>query len=252
MKMLSWNVNGLRAIYQKNLMSWLNKNQADFYCLQEIKIDSTHMPAELKTLPNYYGYFNYAKKRGYSGVAIFTKYKPLKIFKKIGLTRFDQEGRFLRLDYPRFILFNVYLPQGDRSKKNIPYKLQVYDKLINYWRKLKTKPLIIIGDFNIAHQEIDLARPKNNQKNTMFTPAERQRITNLINCDFVDTYRQLHSKSRQFSWWPYAYQARQRNIGWRLDYCFVSQKITPKLNKAYMQNKILGSDHCPIGLEIKI
>jgi exodeoxyribonuclease-3 len=252
MKILSWNVNGLRSIYKKNLLSWFNKNQADFYCFQEIKVNFTDLPAKLKKLPEYYSYYNFAQKKGYSGVAIYAKRKPLKISRHLGHFRFDQEGRFLRLDYPEFILLNLYMPQGDRSQKNIPYKLEIYDLLLKYLQKIKEKSLIFIGDFNIAHQEIDLARPKYNKKNTMFTPAERQKLTNFTNNGFIDTYRQLHPKSTGYSWWPYAYQARRRNIGWRLDYCFVSSKLKSKIKKAYILNKKLGSDHCPIGLEIKI
>jgi len=252
MKILSWNVNGIRSVYRKNFSSWLKKNQADFYCLQEIKAQKQDIPEELKKIKSYYTYFSFAQKKGYSGLAIITKHKPISVVDKLGYQKFDKEGRFLRLDFKKFTLINIYMPQGDRTQKNIPYKIQAYKKLFTYLKKIESKPIILVGDFNIAHTELDLARPKHNQKNTMFTPAERKQIDQLINLNFTDTFRYFNQEANNYTWWPYYYKARQRNLGWRIDYCFVNKKILTRLKNASILKNIKGSDHCPIGIEVNI
>ncbi len=251
MKILSWNVNGLRAIYQRNFLDWLEKTKADMVCLQEIKAQIDELPPALIKPKNYYSFFNLAEKKGYAGVLVYAKEKPLKVEHRLGLERFDREGRILRLKYPNFILINLYLPHGGRQKENLGYKLEVYQLFIDYLKKIKNENVILIGDFNIAHQEIDLARPKQNQNNIMFTPAERKKIDKIIELDFTDTFREFHKEGGNFTWWPYFAQARERNLGWRIDYAFISKTLTPKLKDAFILDKVMGSDHCPIGIEIE-
>lgn len=249
MKIISWNVNGVRAIFKKGFLKWFKKTKADIICLQEIKAQYEQIPKEMEDCKNF-SFFNLGQKRGYSGVAVYTMERPLKTETRLGLKRFDQEGRMLDLRYPDFNLINLYLPQGGRKKENLPYKLEVYKKLFEYLKKYKNKKVILVGDFNIAHREIDLARPKQNQKSTMFTPAEREQIKNLINLGFVDTFRHFHPQEKEYTWWPYFYQARKRNLGWRIDYVFVSSKLISKVKKAFILPGVEGSDHCPVGIEI--
>jgi len=253
MKIISWNVNGLRAVFKKDFSGWLKKSGADIVCLQEIKANYDQIPEELCHLKNYYLFTNSAQKKGYAGVAVFSKIKPLAVETKLGLKRFDDEGRFLRLKFPDFDLINLYLPHGGREKENLGYKLVVYDYLLKdlpaTLRQAQGK-LILIGDFNVAHTELDLARPKNNQKNTMFTPEERACLDKLIDIGFIDTFRIYHQSGGHYSWWPYFANARARNLGWRIDYAFVSKKLTLRLKDAFILKEVFGSDHCPIGLEI--
>lgn len=251
MKILSWNVNGLRAVYKKNFLEWLKSSGAEIVCLQETKIQAEQLPFDLAKPSNFFSYFNSASKKGYSGVAIYTKTKPLKIETSLGLERFDQEGRFLKLKFPDFDLINLYLPHGGRQKENLDYKLKVYHHLLTYLDRLKSKKIVVIGDFNIAHQEIDLARPKQNQKNIMFTPKEREQLVQLIKLGFIDSFRQFHQEGEHYTWWPYFANARERNLGWRIDYTFVSKKLISKLKDAFILPEVHGSDHCPVGIEIK-
>lgn len=248
MKIISWNVNGLRAVVKKGFRDWFRKAGGDIICLQEVKIQEEQIPPELKNLKEF-SFFNLGRKKGYAGVAVYSREKPIKIKLNLGLKRFDQEGRMLHLKYPGFNLINLYLPQGGRKKENLPYKLEVYEKLLAYVKKCRN--VVLVGDFNIAHQELDLARPKQNQKNTMFTPAEREQITKLADFGFVDTFRHFNPREKQYTWWPYFYQARERNIGWRIDYVFVSRELISKVRNAFILPEVKGSDHCPVGVEIK-
>ncbi len=250
MKIISWNVNGIRAVYRKNFFKWMRKTNPDILCLQEIKAQKEQIPEELIKPKGYYPYFNLAERKGYSGIAIYTKKKPLKVEYKLGLKRFDQEGRILRAEYRDFILINVYIPYGSRDKNNLLYKLKVYNRLIDYLKKIKGKNIILVGDFNIAHKEIDLARPKDNKNNIMFTPEERRQIDRIIGSGFIDTFRKFNKKGENYTWWPYRFNAKERNLGWRLDYVFVSKTIIPKIKKSFILNKVIYSDHCPIGIEI--
>ncbi|PIR44341.1 exodeoxyribonuclease III [Candidatus Wolfebacteria bacterium CG10_big_fil_rev_8_21_14_0_10_31_9] len=250
MKIISWNANGIRSVYSNGFLNWFKKEKSDFVCLQEIKAQEGQIPKEILELKNYYSYFNYAKKKGYSGTAIFTNKKPLKIITKLGLKRFDNEGRLLRLDYKNFTLINVYLPHGGRNKENLKYKIEVYKKLLQYLNKIKTQKILIVGDFNIAHKEIDLARPKQNQNNIMFTLEERKQIDKIIELGFVDTFRKFNKKGENYTWWPYFANARVRNLGWRIDYAFSSQTLSSLIKKAFILEKVVGSDHCPIGIEV--
>jgi len=253
MKVITWNVNGLRSIYAKGLLDWLKKEKPDILCLQEIKVSQEKLPAVLEKIKGYYAYFSHAQKPGYSGVAIYTKNKPLKITGNLNSEKFDTEGRFLRLDFKNFILINLYLPHGGRQKENLEYKLNSYKILFSYLKKIDSKrPVILVGDFNIAHAESDLARPKQNQANIMFTPAERKQLDHLIALNYLDTFRTLHQENGHYTWWPYRYGLRERNLGWRLDYLFISKSIAKKLKQAFIRPNVKGSDHCPAGIEIKI
>ncbi len=252
MKIISWNVNGLRAVYKKGFCDFVRKQNADFYCLQEIKVNKDQLPSELVNLENYHSYFNSAQKRGYSGVATYTKELPTSIVRKIGIKRFDDEGRYLELKYPSFTLINIYIPHGGRQKENLEYKLLVYKKIYKKLLNLKNSKVIIIGDFNVAHTEKDLERPKQNQRNIMFTPEERKQIDIILSQGFVDSFRKFHRKGGNYTWWPYAFKARERNLGWRIDYAFVSRKLNNKLKTAHIYTKTKGSDHCPIEVELEV
>jgi exodeoxyribonuclease-3 len=250
MKILSWNVNGLRAIYKKGFWEWFGKINPDILCLQETKIQDEQLSFDLVKLKNYSSFFNSASKKGYSGVGVFSKKKPLEIKRKLGLKRFDNEGRFLELQYPEFTLINLYLPHGGRQKENLAYKLKAYDCLLKYLQKMNKQKVILIGDFNIAHQEIDLARPKQNKNNIMFTSKEREQIDKLIKLGFTDSFRKFHKEGGHYTWWPYFANARERNLGWRIDYAFVSKNLSSKIKDAFILSQVQGSDHCPIGIEI--
>jgi len=250
MEIISWNVNGIRAVYKKGFLRWLGKTNADIVCLQEIKSNPTQLPSDLINPKNYYSYFNPALKKGYSGVVVYSKRKVLESGKKLGMERFDKEGRILKLKFPNFLLINIYLPHGGRQKENLDYKLEVYRHLLNYLKKIKNKNIVLIGDFNVAHQEIDLARPKSNKDNIMFTPKERKQVDKIIDLGFIDTFRKFHKDNGHYTWWPYGFKARQRNLGWRIDYTFISRSLVPKIKNAFILNKINISDHCPIGIEI--
>lgn len=249
MKILSWNVNGLRAVVKRGFFKWLKESQAEIVCLQETKIGENELTWDLLYPAGYYAYFNCASKKGYSGMAVFTKEKPLSVEKKIGFERFDNEGRFLQLEFPQFTLINLYIPHGDRSKKNLGYKLEVYDFLLRYLRLLRERT-VLIGDFNIAHQAIDLARPKENQNNIMFTPKERKQIDRLLDLGFVDSFRLFYKEADHYTWW--LYQLREQNIGWRIDHAFISKDLLPKLKSAFILPEITGSDHCPVGIEVSL
>ena len=251
MKVFSWNVNGLRSVIGKGFLEWIQLTKPEILCLQEIKLQENQLPKEVSRLSGYQQFFNFADKKGYGGVAVFSKLNPKNISNKLGLKRFDQEGRFLKLDFGNFSLINIYLPHGGRAKENLEYKLEVYKLFLESLRGLKNQNLVLIGDFNIAHQEIDLARPKENKNNIMFTPEERKQIDNLLNLGFQDSFRKFHpGKAGHYTWWPYFANARQRNLGWRIDYSFFSNPLRPKVKDAFILPEIKGSDHCPIGIEI--
>lgn len=248
MKIVSWNVNGLRSVSKKGFGDWLKKENADIVCLQEIKVQKEQLTPELLKPKGYYSFINSAQKKGYSGVLVYSKVKPISVKNKLGIKRFDNEGRMLELKYKTFTLINLYLPHGGRKKENLKYKLDVYSKLLNKLKRNNSGRLVLIGDFNIAHQEIDLERPKQNHNNIMFTNEERKQISNIIDMGFVDTFRKFNNKGGNYTWWPYMRNARQRNLGWRIDYCFVSNNLQSCLTKALMLPKVNGSDHCPIGI----
>ena len=251
MKIISWNVNGLRSISKKGFLNWVKKEDPDIICLQEIKTQESQIVPDI--LPRgYYPFFNFAKKSGYSGVAVFSKIQPTKVSYKLGEERFDSEGRILEISFPKFDLINLYIPHGGRKKENLDYKLSTYRLLEEKLHRQRNQGLAVIGDFNIAHEDIDLARPKQNRKNIMFTEAERQRLGKICALGFTDTFRKFIGGGGHYTWWPYMANARERNIGWRIDYCFVSRKLSPKVDNAFIFGSVPGSDHCPIGVELNI
>jgi len=252
MKLLSWNVNGLRAIYKKNFLEWFTENNADIFCIQETKAHREQLPEELLTRKGYFSYFAQAERKGYSGVALWSKKEPEIITYQMHIPRFDLEGRLIQANYPEFILFNIYFPNGKASRERLQFKMDFYENILKKMDKLlnQGKKIVICGDVNTAHREIDLARPKENEKNSGFLPEERAWIDRLIERGFIDAFRQFYFEGNHYSWWDYKTRARERNIGWRIDYFFVSDILEKNLKSAFIQSEVLGSDHCPIGIEL--
>lgn len=252
MRLLSWNVNGLRAIMKKGFLGWLLREKPDILCVQETKAQEHQIPQELRNLSGYTTYFVSAERKGYSGVGLFTRNSPEKVFTEMGVTRFDSEGRFLRADYADFTLFNIYFPNGKASKERLQYKMDFYDAFLRYVQRLKpnAQSLIICGDVNTAHREIDLSRPKQNMKTSGFLPEERAWIDTFLAHGFLDTFRLFIDEGGHYTWWDYKTRARDRNIGWRIDYFFVNRAARRKVTSAFILPEIPGSDHCPIGIEM--
>ncbi|MCX6790908.1 MAG: exodeoxyribonuclease III [Candidatus Gribaldobacteria bacterium] len=250
MKIVAWNVNGLRAIHKKNFLEWLKQVSPDILCLQEIKAEKEKIPAELLDISGYFTFVNSAQRKGYSGVLTYSKEKPLKVNYLLSEPDFDQEGRLIELVFKDLIVINVYMPNGGREQERFPQKFSAYKVLIEYLGKIKDKKVAIVGDFNVAHQEIDIARPKENQKNTGFTLAERKEIDKLIEAGYVDSFRHLNPTGGHYTWWAPFAQARIRNIGWRIDYVFASKALMPQIKEAFIWPQVMGSDHCPVGVEI--
>lgn len=249
MKFVSWNVNGLRACLGKGFMDFFNEADADFVCLQETKMSREQ--AEVVT-PGYEQYWNSAERKGYSGTAIFTKHTPLNVFYGIGTEEHDREGRVITLEYDNFYMVTVYTPNSKSELERLPYRMVWEDAFRNYLHKLDSKKCVIVcGDLNVAHKEIDLKNPKTNRKNAGFTDEERGKITKLLESGFTDTFRYLYpDKEGIYSWWSYRFKAREKNAGWRIDYFLVSDRIKDKIISAEIRNDILGSDHCPVTLEL--
>ena len=254
MKVLSWNVNGIRAVDRKGFFQWFAKEKPDIICLQEIKAQKEQLPSHLRNTPNYHLYINSAEKKGYSGVATYTKIKPLDVKMGFGIEKFDREGRILITEYSRFILFNIYFPNGKKNQERLDYKLDFYDTFLAYADNLKAKGknIVVCGDFNTAHKEIDLARPKENEKISGFLPIERAWIDTFIDHGYIDTFREFNKQSGQYSWWDMKTRARERNVGWRIDYFFVNKEFMKYVKNAFILQKVSGSDHCPIGIEIEV
>ncbi len=251
MKFISWNVNGLRAVVTKGFLDYFNQADADFFCLQETKMQAGQLELDL---PGYYQYFNYAKKKGYSGTAIFTKHEPLTVTYGLGIEEHDQEGRVITLEYDAFYLITVYTPNSQDKLARLEYRMQWDTDFTAYVSHLQhTKPVIICGDLNVAHEEIDLKNPKANTKNAGFSPQEREKFTTLLNHGFIDTFRTLFPDLEgAYSWWSYRFQSRTRNAGWRIDYFVMSQTLQPLLQQATIESQIMGSDHCPVTLELNL
>jgi len=252
MRLLSWNVNGIRAIEKKGFLDWLHKESPDILCVQETKADTKDLSEKLLKPAGYQTFWSSAEKKGYSGVAIFTKISPKSFAEGLGTKEFDTEGRTLRLDFEDFILFNIYFPNGGQGNKRVPFKMDFYAEFLTKAEKLKKAghDLIICGDVNTAHTEIDLARPKENQKNTGFLPEERAWLSKFLDHGYLDTFRHFNKKPGHYSWWDYKTKARERDIGWRIDYFFVTKNLLPRLKKAFILKDVLGSDHCPVGIEL--
>ena len=255
MKLISWNVNGLRACYKKGCWEWFKNESPDIFCLQETKAHPEQLPDEIRNTQGYHSYFDHSKiKKGYSGVAVFTKVEPDKVEYGMGIEEFDQEGRLLALFFKDFVLINIYFPNGGGGPVRLDYKLRFYDAFMNYIEKLRKNghKIIFCGDINTAHKEIDLARPKENENNTGFLPVERAWIDKVVGCGYIDTFRYFYPEAKnKYTYWDMKTFARDRNVGWRLDYFFVSADLKQDLKKADVLYNILGSDHCPISLELE-
>lgn len=249
MKFISWNVNGLRAVMGKDFMGIFEKLDADFFCLQETKLQAGQIEMEL---PGYYQYWNYAEKKGYSGTAVFTRLEPLQVSYGIGIEEHDHEGRVITLEYPDFYLVNVYTPNSQEELKRLDYRMQWEDAFRAYLNRLASgKGVIVCGDMNVAHKEIDLKNPKTNHNNAGFTDQERGKMSELLESGFVDSYRHFYPDTEGvYSWWSYRFQARTRNTGWRIDYFLVSEQIKERMLGAAIHTDILGSDHCPVELTL--
>ena len=257
MKIISWNVNGLRANVKKGGFDWLLNSGADIFCLQETKAHPDQLPAGVRQPSGYHAYFDHSKaKSGYSGVAIYTKIEPEKVEYGMGIEELDQEGRFLGLFFRNFTLFNVYFPNGGSGPERLAFKLRYYDAFLKYIEKTRNSPvgepnIIFCGDVNTAHQEIDLARPKENENNTGFLPIERKWLDEVEKKNYIDTFRYFHpNKKGAYTYWDMKTFARDRNVGWRIDYFFVTKEFLPKVNKSEILENVFGSDHCPIFLEV--
>ncbi len=250
MKLISWNVNGLRACYTKGFEQIFKELDADFFCLQETKMQEGQLNAAFE---GYKSYWNYAQKKGYSGTAVFTKNEPLSVSYGIGIEEHDREGRVITLEMPDFYLVTVYTPNSQDGLKRLDYRMKWEDDFQAYLRKLdEVKPVIITGDMNVAHKEIDLKNPKTNRMNAGFTDQEREKFTQLIDAGFIDTYRYFYPEATgQYSWWSYRFNSRANNAGWRIDYFVVSSRLKDRLEDASIHQEIFGSDHCPVELIIR-
>ncbi|HFG9781468.1 TPA: exodeoxyribonuclease III [Clostridioides difficile] len=250
MKFISWNVNGIRACVGKGFLDFFKEVDADIFCLQETKLQEGQIELDL---PGYFQYWNYAERKGYSGTAIFTKKEPLKVMYGINIEEHDKEGRVITLEFEDFYFVTVYTPNSQSELKRLEYRTRWEDDFIDYLTKLDNhKPVIVCGDMNVAHKEIDLKNPKNNMKNAGFTKEEREKFSKLLDSGFIDTYRYFNpDKEGVYSWWSYRFNARKNNAGWRIDYFCASQKLEDRLVSADIHTEILGSDHCPVELEIK-
>jgi exodeoxyribonuclease-3 len=253
MKIISWNVNGIRAVHKKGAWDYFYKSGADIFCVQETKAEAVQLPDDLRNPKGYYSYFDHSKgRKGYSGVAIFSKEEPVKLSESLGVPTHDQEGRILIAYYDDFVLLNVYFPNGGGGPERLKYKLEFYDHFFTLIQKLrKTTNVIFCGDVNTAHNEVDLARPKENEKNTGFLPIERAWMDKLEEHGWIDTFRYFHPQTKDaYTYWDMKTYARERNVGWRIDYFFVNEEFLPYVKKAEIMKDVLGSDHCPIMLEV--
>ncbi|CAI6077151.1 Exodeoxyribonuclease [Paenibacillus sp. JJ-100] len=251
MKLVSWNVNGLRACVNKGFMDYYRQSDADIFCLQETKLQAGQIEMDLGE--EVYQYWNYAIKKGYSGTAVFSRIQPLSV--RYGMEEDSEpEGRMITLEYDAFYLINVYTPNAKRDLTRLPYRLEWEDRFRSYVLQLEQiKPVIICGDLNVAHQEIDLKNPKPNMGNSGFTDEERGKMTDLLASGYVDSFRHLHpDQTDVYSWWSYMPKVRERNIGWRIDYFLVSNQLAPRVTDAYIDCHVLGSDHCPIGVKLDL
>jgi len=253
--LLSWNVNGARAIYNKGFLDWLADAAPDILCLQETRADETQLPPDMAQPPGYRGHWNASRvRKGYSGTALLTKLEPLDVQFGLGTDTFDQEGRTIIAQYPAFTLINCYFPNGGRDHSRVPFKLAFYDAFLDRCEQLRAQghAVIFCGDVNTAHQEIDLAHPRENQKTTGFLPEERAWLDRVVAAGYVDTFRRFHPDlPEQYTWWSMPMRARERNVGWRIDYFFVAEEAMDRVTDAFILPEVPGSDHCPVGLRLR-
>ncbi len=253
-KILSWNVNGIRAILKKGFLKWLDEEKPDILCIQETKADRLQLPKSVTDHKHYHSFWHSATSRkGYSGVATFSLEEPIHVDVGFGTEKFDCEGRAVMTEFEHFILFNVYFPNGKKDSERLNYKLEFYDTFLNYLDQLKKKgkKIIFCGDVNTAHKEIDLTHPKNNEKISGFLPIERKWIDRVIKDGYLDALREFHPEPELYSWWDYKTRARERNVGWRIDYFFLRKELKKHLKDAYILPEVMGSDHCPVGITLQ-
>jgi len=250
MKLISWNVNGFRAVLKKGFDDFFEKENADIFCIQETKMQFEQVE---KSFDGYYSYWNSAVKKGYSGTAVFTKIKPISEFYGIGIPYHDNEGRVITLEFDRFYLVNVYTPNSQRGLARLEYRMEWEDAFLSYIKALdEKKPVIICGDLNVAHNEIDLKNPESNHKNAGFSDEERGKMTTFLGNGFIDTFRYFYPEKKEaYTWWSYMFSAREKNIGWRIDYFVVSERMKDEIIDSVIHEKVLGSDHCPVSLILK-
>jgi len=251
-EMLSWNVNGLRAVHKKGSLQQLLQSRPDILCIQETKARVDQLPLDLKRIPGYFCYYSSGDKKGYGGVGLLSRKEPLHISNSLDIDGLDDEGRAIVADYGGFILFNVYFPNGKASKDRLSYKLKFYDCFLDLLDRLKSegKKIVVCGDVNTAHKEIDLARPRQNEKVSGFLPEERAWMDRLVEHGFMDTFRIFNADGDNYSWWDQKTRARERNVGWRIDYFFVSDNLKDSVKSAFILKEVMGSDHCPVGIEL--
>lgn len=253
-KILSWNVNGIRAVHKKGNLAEVFQLQPDILCIQETKIQPDQLTDDLLNMAGYHAYFESGDRKGYSGVALYSKHEPKELKTGFGIEKFDNEGRIQIADYDDFILFNIYFPNGKGSKERLQYKMDFYDAFLDYVDRLKSagRKIVVTGDINTAHKEIDLARPKENEKVSGFLPEERAWIDKFLSHGYLDSFRMFNQEPGQYTWWDMKSRARERNIGWRIDYFYVSENLKDNVKAAYILPEIMGSDHCPIGIDLEI
>ena len=253
-KILCWNVNGIRAAKRNGFLEWLHKETPDILCTQETKAHPDQLDADLREPAGYQAYWNYPDRKGYAGVATFTREEPLRFQHGFGIAGFDTEGRVIITEYSKFVLFNIYFPNGKKDETRLKYKMDFYDVFLQFAEALRPKyeNLVICGDFNTAHREIDLARPKENEKLSGFLPVERAWMDKFVALGYVDTFRHFNKEPNQYTWWDLKSRARERNVGWRIDYFFVTENLLPSISKAFIMPEVMGSDHCPVGIILQI
>ena len=254
MRLVSWNVNGIRAILKKGILDFIEEDGMDILCLQETKAHPEQLTDQVLEYGGFHKNFSSAEKKGYSGVTTWSKIEPNEVENGLGVDRFDSEGRTLITHFDNLVLFNIYYPNGKKNEERLRYKMDFYDAFLEKvdYHKAQGKNVVICGDVNTAHKEIDLARPKENSAYSGFLPIERDWITRFLSHGYLDTFREFHKEGDRYSWWDYKTRARDRNIGWRIDYFFISEGIRSKLKDAFILKDIMGSDHCPIGIELDI
>ena len=255
MKLVSWNVNGLRAVITKGFEEFFKEINADIFCIQETKMQEEQIDDKIKEIFKEYNcYWNSAEKKGYSGTAVFSKVKPTNVTYGIGIEEHDKEGRVITLEFEKFYLVNCYTPNSKRELERLDYRMIWEDEFRKYLLKLnETKPVVMCGDLNVAHEEIDLKNPKTNRRNAGFTDEERNKMTELLNSGFTDTFRYLYpDKTGMYSWWSYMFKAREKNAGWRIDYFIVSKSVEERIKESYIFSDVIGRDNCPVGLDLEI